>query len=447
MKTLKALREERVALIARAEAIAEVAKNEARELSNEEAGEVDRILGKGKAGAEGYQAGEVDRIDDQIARAERIEAKVAELAVNKATSERIASQARVIEPINRQRHGQLRGFENREEAFRAGCWIASTFLNHATASQYCRDMGIQNALSTGSGGGSILIPEELERSIVRLVETYGVFRQNCRVVSMSSDTLLVPRRTAGVTSYYVDEVPSSITESSPTVGQAQLVARVLAVRSLMSRDLVEDSIIDLANWLAQEVALAFAQAEDNAGFLGDGTSTYGGIVGAKNALAAGSEYTAATGNTAFSTLDNEDFMGMVGKCPSYALPNAKWYISQAGYWNSMARLQAAAGGNNVADIGGGPVLQYMGFPVVISQVLNSTTTAQTSTEGLCFFGDLNMAATMGIRRGIETQVLQELYAATRQIGVISSQRFDINVHERGTASAAGPLIQLLTPGS
>lgn len=438
MKNLQQLREERAALLNRATAIVDIAKTENRELTADEASEVDKITGA-----------DIDAIDAAIKRQEKLEARIADMAKRQAPPAP-GSAVNVRDPLNLQRHGALKGYQNREEAFRAGCWFAATFLNHAKATEWCQLQGItvQNAASAGSNAaGGFLVPEEMERSIIQLVEEYGVFRRNVRVMPMSSDTATVPRRTAGVTAYYVGEVPSSITESSPTFGQAQLVARVLAVRSLFSRDLAEDAVISIADFITTEIALAFAYAEDVAGFSGDGTSTYGGIVGLKNALAAGSKYTAATGNTAFSTLDNEDFLGMVGKLPQYALSGAKWYISQAGYWNSMARLQAAGGGNTFADLGAGPVLQYMGFPVVISQVMNSTITAQTSTDGLAYFGNLGLAATMGSRRGIEAQLLQELYAGTRQLGIISTQRYDINVHERGDASNAGPIVMLSTPGS
>lgn len=454
MKSLKALKEDRAALIARAEAIAEVAKSESRELTADEAGEVDRILGKGKAGEAGYVAGEVDKCDESIARAEKIEAKTKELAIQSANTQRDSEQPKVRSPFDTQRHGPLKGYETKEQAYTAGAWFAAQFLGNQKAMQFCKDRGL-TILSALSGNaattGDYLVPEEMERAVVRHVDEYGVFRRNARNITMASDTYNFARRTAGVTAYYVQEVPSSITESSPTVGLATLVAKVLAVRTLVSIDINDDSMIDLGNWIATEIGTAIANAEDEAGFNGNGSSTYGGIQGLKTILGtsaySASKYTAITGNTAFSTLDAEDFEAMVGKLPMWALNGAKWYISQAGFWNSMARLQVAAGGNTTADFGRGPTLQFMGFPVEISQVMNSTTGAQTSTDGLVYFGNLGMGATMGTRRGITTQVLRELYAGTRQIGLIAFQRYDINYHERGDTTTAGAMVMLSTPGS
>lgn len=453
MKTLKELRELRVATHNKAAAVVDVAQGEGRDLLPDETKLVDGVFGKGKAGEQGYQAGELDKLDEEISRAEKIEARSAELAIKSAQKQysgRTEEPAVRIEAMARQRHGQLHGFQNKEDAFTAGAWCAAQLLGNRKAADYCNQLGltVHNAMSGSDNGlGGFLVPEVLENSIIRLVEQYGAFRANARTLAMTSDTVNIPRQTGEVTAYFVSEVPSSITASDLAIASAQLQAKVMAVRTLISNDLIEDAIVDLANMVATSAANEFAKKEDQCGFDGDGTSTYGGIVGVKSALAAGSKKTAADGNTAFSTLDAEDFLGMIGLLPAYALANAKWYVSQAGWADSIARLQNAAGGNTVADLGRGPILQYLGYPVVKVQTMNSTLTAQTSTDGLVYFGDLSLAATIGVKRGIRVSVLRELYAATRQTGLIIDQRMDINIHERGTASVAGPIVMLSTPAS
>ena len=51
-----------------------------------------------------------------------------------------------------------------------------------------------------------------------------------------------------------------------------------------SNELNEDAVLNIGDDLAGEIAYAFALKEDQCGFLGDGTSTYGGIVGVTTAL-------------------------------------------------------------------------------------------------------------------------------------------------------------------
>jgi HK97 family phage major capsid protein len=206
-------------------------------------------------------------------------------------------------------------------------------------------------------------------------------------------------------------------------------------------------VVSLADFVTQEIAYAFADKEDLAGFKGDGTSTYGGITGLKDALADGSEHTAVTGNTAFATLDMLDFENMIGKLPLYALQNAKWYISRAGWAASMQRLADAAGGNTTQNIMGGTGPSFLGFPVVWVQVMNSTLSAQTSTEGLCYFGDLRQAIKLGTRRGMAISTSVDRYFETDEIGIKATQRLDIVVAEKGTSSVAGSVIGLETPSA
>ena len=110
----------------------------------------------------------------------------------------------------------------------------------------------------------------------------------------------------------------------------------------------------------------------------------------------------------------------------------------------MARLQLAAGGNSVVDLGSGPVMQFMGFPVVFAQTLPNA--VSTSTK-FGYFGDLMMAATKGNRRGVTIAADGSRYFEYDQTAIRSTLRYDINIHEIGTASVAGPIVQLASPGS
>jgi HK97 family phage major capsid protein len=258
--------------------------------------------------------------------------------------------------------------------------------------------------------------------------------------------MVIPRRAGGVTAYFVSE-NGEITASDKNWDAVSLTARKLAAMCRMSSEITEDSIVNLADDLTGEIAYAFAKKEDECLFLGDGSSTYGGIVGLKSAVAAGSKVTATGGNLAFKTLDLEDFEAMVGKLPEYAVAGARWYISRQGWANSMLRLAEAAGGNTVAQIAQGAPLQFLGFPVTISQVMNSTLTDQASTDGLAYLGDLRLAASMGTRRGVSIAVDASRYFEFDQLAIKGTERFDLNVHEKGTASEAGPVIMLSTPGS
>jgi HK97 family phage major capsid protein len=469
VKTSAEIREEIGRQLARAEAINALANDrEDGNHTDDERAELDKILGRGQKGQKDHQAGIIDKLEAELDTATKFEAKLAEYNAKRPATvkpqqgdggevkdEDAPRASRIKLPAQaRYHHASLKAFKGQDadaEAYLTGQFLLATIGKSEHAHNWCKEHGIdtrfRGALKESDNSlGGFLVPIEMERSIIALREERGVLRREAMVVPMSSDTLHMPRRASGVTAYWTGEL-SEITASNPTLDQVELTAKKLAALVRMSSEVNEDTVVSLADFVTTEIAYAFADKEDLAGFLGDGTSTYGGIVGIKNALGNGSEVTAVTGNTAFSTLDMLDFENMIGKLPMYALQNAKWYISRAGWAASMQRLADAAGGNTTQNIMGGTGPAFLGFPVVWVQVMNSTLSAQTSTEGLCYFGDLRQGVKLGTRRGMSIAMSTDRYFETDEIGIKATQRLDIVVSERGTSSAAGSIIGLETPSA
>lgn len=485
MKTSAEIREEVGRQVDRVQALLDLADARADKSNTvEERSEIDRIQGKGKKGEKDHQAGVIGQLEDDLARAEAFETRLEALAQKRTGKPGVQPQTGTGEPeldiadhpaqrlaklkvpaTARFRHAGMRAFlpkdrkgselfgdRGDEAAYLTGMFILATIGRSPKAQQWCKDNGVDlrfyGAMQESDNTlGGFLVPIEMEKAIINLREERGVFRREARIVPMSTDTYLIPRRTAGLTAYFVNE-GTAPTASNPTLDQVQLISKKLMTLTPISSEVSEDAVISIADWLASEIAYAFADKEDNCGFLGDGTSTYGHITGIANALAAGSTVTSATGHTAFSTLTLSDFHSMVATLPLYANQNAKWYISRAGFASSMQRLMAAGGGNTWATLAdGNRPLEFLGYPVVLSQVLNNTLTAQTSAVGVCYFGDMAMTAALGNRRGLAIDASPHFYFSTDQLAVRGASRFDINIHEKGTSSVAGSMVMLNIAGS
>jgi HK97 family phage major capsid protein len=333
-------------------------------------------------------------------------------------------------------------FASQQDAHDAGMFYASTLFGNRKAEKYCESHGlITNAMTEGNDlRGGAVVPEVLERTIVELRESFGVFRQESTVVPMSSDSHIMPKVVGELTSYYVSEM-GAITPSDMTLTQIRLTARKLATLTAVSSELDEDAVVSMAEMLTRSIAYSFALEEDKAGFIGDSTITYGGISGLNTLLAAGSTVTATSRQT-FGVLTMADFEGCIGRVKQWAGSSPKWYISQAGWANSMQRLLNAAGGNDLSLLAMGPTKMFMGYPVVISQVLPQALTGTTGTLA-CFFGDLRQGVYMGSRRGVNVQVDPSLYFNQDALAVRATQRYDINIHDRGDASNAGGIVKLV----
>lgn len=452
------LKESLAAELDKVSAVHSLCEKENREPTADEQGIVNAAIGEDGKG------GEVAKIKAKIIQAEAFEAEVANAAakrqipgvhhsVSDVDSGSIFARVKVpAKARSRQQITSFKGPDAEQQCYAFGRMIMAVAGNNASARWCDETLGFnpQNAMSEGSEpDGGFMVPPEFDAALIRLVNDYGVARRVCNIVPMRSDVKSIPRRTGGLTAYAIGEI-SAPTATSPTGDLIQLVAKKFGVLSYYSRDLDEDSAIAVGNMIAQEMALAFANKEDSCLFLGDGTSTYNGIVGIKSSLAAGSKYTAATGNTAFSTLDLEDFEGMLATLPSYAFKDGgpEWYIHRSGWATSMLRLAAAAGGNTTREIAGGMVqTQFLGYPVNFVEVANSTLGAQTSTTGLCYVGNLRQAVNFGDRRGVTVDVSRDVAFTTQQVAVLGTERFDIVVHDKGTASVAGSIVQLATPSS
>jgi HK97 family phage major capsid protein len=461
MKTSSQLKAELFEKNATIEAIVAVAKEEKRELTAEEQAAFNAFHGLDD------EDGEFGKLQSAIKQAEKIEARQKEIiaaARGKVTdtpdvptgADGGQKPKAIVVPARAKRHGILKAYKGErasEDAYVAGQVFAAHLLGSDNSKKWLDDHGITASLSTGDNDkGGIFVPAETETSIIRLVEEFGVFRSGASLQPMGSDRITVPVRVSGMVAYPVAETTTANqssntgTASDPKWKNIELVARKWKVITRMSDELNEDSLIQMADQLTLEMALAFAIAEDQSGFLGDGTSAYHGIKGLAASLLAGSVHTALAGNTAFSTLDAEDFETLVGKLPDYPGINPAWHVSKEGYYASMYRLKRASGGTTGMEMQTGYDAEFMGFPVIFNQVTNKVLTAQTSTR-LLYFGDLAMAAKFGDRRGVTVSLSNEAHWEEDQIGIKATERFDINIHSTGTATEAGAIIALETPGS
>jgi hypothetical protein len=61
----------------------------------------------------------------------------------------------------------------------------------------------------------------------------------------------VPKRSSGVTAYFIQEDNSGVTASDKGWANVNLVAKTLAALSLISKNLEEDSIIDVVDDLVR----------------------------------------------------------------------------------------------------------------------------------------------------------------------------------------------------
>ena len=408
---------------------------------------------------------QIKALREQLQGLELLDQVESELTVSEARKVRDNEPGNAI--VQRSRWGTVKNFRRDlksqadEAAYGFGMWFASCFGSvEAPFTVKAREWCLQNGLKlltehgtelktmkeTVNTTGGFIVPNEFDSDLIDLREQYGVFRRNARIVPMLRDTKSIGRRTTGLTAYFVGEA-SAPTESEKAWDLVTLTARKLMTLTRVSSELNEDIIIQLGDDLAGEIGYAFANKEDECGFNGDGTSTYGGIDGLRDRLK--TVYTAAGGvglivgaAATYASLTLANFNSVVGALPEFAdTGRAKWYVSRFFWATVMQRLALAAGGVTAEEVEGKRMRTFIGYPVEVAQVMPKTT---ASAQVCALFGDLRLSSRFGDRRQTVISMSEHRYFDTDEIGVKGSERFDIVNHDVGDTSNPGPVVGLIT---
>lgn len=331
---------------------------------------------------------------------------------------------------------------------RASQWLLATIYRQDKAAAWCKANGVAIVKAAGESVGSsggFLVPAELSNAILELRDTYGAFRRRARIIPMASDTTTVARHPGGTAAFFVGE-NTAATESTANPDAIQLTAKKIGTLIRLSSELEEDAIVEVVDYIASEIALAFAIKEDDCAFNGDGTSAYGRMRGIGTIALDGNhniaKVAAGTGANTFLTLTNTDIANLVAAVQASAIPNGAWFCSQTAFAQTICRLAGGTGFLVMGEADGVPTPFYLGFPVIFTQKLPLVSTTLTG-KVMMAFGDMYLGGVLGQRRGITLARSADRYLDQDEIAVLGTERFHVNIHDMGDNSNAGALAALV----
>jgi len=355
--------------------------------------------------------------------------------------------------------GRVMGKDDHEVAYRAGMWARGVIFGDAAALGWCRDHGVQliqgeqmgNAARTMTEGvftsAGWLVPIEMESAIISNREQYGVARRICNVIPMGTASMTLPRVTSDVTAYFVGE-GSTGTASDPSGDQVQLNLKDLMAYTQIGKSTAMDAVIPLAEMVAREQARAFAIKEDACLVIGDGTSSYGGMLGIVNLLEtaayAGGRGLAATNHDTFGEMDATDVAALIGNLPVYARAGARFVVSGVGEAMIFGRLKLTAGGQDTGTLQGGVLEQsYAGFPISVAHNMPAGATTDYSNKILALLGNFQLGVAFGSGSGMMLTVDPYTNAHMNLTRIITTERIDIVAHGvNKSTTVAGPICGL-----
>ena len=144
-----------------------------------------------------------------------------------------------------------------------------TYVRRGDASALVRLDAKAMVAGTGADGG-YLVPEETEREIGKRLIAASPIRAISGIRTISAATYKKPFATTGFASGWVGETDARTQTNTPTLAELEFPAMELYAMPAATQTLLDDSAVDLDQWIAQEVETAFAAQESAAFVSGDG---------------------------------------------------------------------------------------------------------------------------------------------------------------------------------
>src|SRR5689334_6698715 len=139
------------------------------------------------------------------------------------------------------------------------------------------------ALSVGTpGDGGYLVPDEVERAINRAVKDVSPIRAIAGIRQVSGSVYKKPFAITGAETGWVAETAARPETDTPTLAELSFPTMELYAMPAATSALLDDSAVNIDEWIAEEVRDAFAQQEGAAFITGNGTAKPKGFLGYTN---------------------------------------------------------------------------------------------------------------------------------------------------------------------
>ena len=129
------------------------------------------------------------------------------------------------------------------------------------------------SMSVGSNpDGGYLVPAETEAEIGRLLSNASAMRAISDVRQVSASVYKKPFAITGAASGWIGEAAARPETASATLAELQFPTMELYAMPAATQSLLDDSVVNLDQWIAQEVRTVFAEQESQAFVTGNGVN-------------------------------------------------------------------------------------------------------------------------------------------------------------------------------
>ncbi len=290
--------------------------------------------------------------------------------------------------------------------------------------------GEEKALSIGSNpDGGYLVPDETATEITRLLKSVSPIRAIAGVREISSSVYKKPVSISGPSVGWVGETAARPETSSQTLAEVTFPTMELYAMPAATAAFLDDAVVDVGLWIAEEINTAFAEQETAAFVNGDGINKPTGFLQAPQ-VAQGSwswgnvGYQATGVAGGFPASDESDVLiDLVYSLKSGYRQNASWVMNR--------QTQAAI--RKFKDVDGNYLWQpsstshgratFMGFDLVEAEDMPDIGTDTTPIA----FGDFSRGYLIVDRRGVN--VLRDPYSNKPYVQFYTTKRVGGGMHD------------------
>jgi len=279
------------------------------------------------------------------------------------------------------------------------------------------------ALSTGSGAdGGHVAPAETEALIERLIREASPIRQIATVKQTTSHTFKKPVSLGGAASGWVAETAARPETGSPALELVEFPTGELYAMPAATPAILDDALVDIDQWLAEEVRDTFAEAEGAAFVSGSGVNRPKGFL-SYDKTAYGTEswgelgYVVTGVEGGFAASDPADALIDLIYAPKTGYrANGRFVMNKATV--SAVRKFKDSDGDYIWQpaMGAGQTATLMGYPVTEAEDMPDIGTDSYSIA----FGDFERGYLVVDRQGV--QVLRDPYSAKPYVLFYTTRR-------------------------
>lgn len=274
-----------------------------------------------------------------------------------------------------------------------------------------RGVAVENALQLADDTeGGYLVPDSFERTLISALEDENIVRALAHKLNTNMGQRRIPFITAHGTA-------SWISEGSPTLGSDEVFGQIwfdaykMGAMIKVSDELLDESGIDIENYLAGEFARRFGRTEEEAFINGNGINKPTGLLHDTEGAQLGV-------TTAESTITADEIIDLVYSLRLAYRKNAVFLVNES-TMKHLIKIKTGTGEYLWGQVLRNGIGSMLGYPVYTTPTMPEIAPGNKAV----LFGDLSYYW-IADRKDRTFKRLNELFASTGQVGFIANQRLD-----------------------